>query len=283
MKTTIVIPARFGSKRFPGKPLAKLEGKAILQRVWDVATAVCERVPNCSAIVATETPSLECRSEKIVEFCETRGIPVFVASADCRSGSDRAWEVARHLPERPDVVVNLQGDNPICPPDFVVKMIEALEKNSAASVASVYTRLSWSGLDRLRDAKKTSPFSGTTVVLAPNDEAIWFSKNVIPAIRDEEQTRRVATSPDAKCPICRHVGLYAYRYEALEFFANSKKSEYEKLEQLEQLRFLENGFKIQMIPGEYPPGFDRATSGIDTQDDLERVAAIIREFGEPLR
>lgn len=278
MKTTIVIPARFGSKRFPGKPLAKLEGKAILQRVWEIAETVCAKVPDCDTVVATETPDLENRSERIVEFCESRRIPVVVTPSSCRSGSDRAWAAVSYREETPDVVVNLQGDNPICPPQFVVDLIEALRDNINADVATIYTRLNWEALDALRDAKKTSPFSGTTVAVAKTGDALWFSKNIIPAIRGEEALR--AASPIS--PICRHIGLYAYRFDALRFFANSKKGEYEKLEQLEQLRFIENGYKIQMIEGAYPTGFEGVTSGVDTLEDLERVAAVLRTRGELL-
>ena len=172
----------------------------------------------------------------------------------------------------------MQGDNPICPPQFVVDLIEALRDNINADVATSYTRLNWEALDALRAAKKTSPFSGTTVAVAKTGDALWFSKNIIPAIRGEEALR--ATSPIS--PIFRHIGLYAYRFDALRFFANSKKGEYEKLEQLEQLRFIENGYKIQMIEGAYPPGFEGVTSGVDTPEDLERVAAVLRNRGELL-
>ena len=243
MKTLIVIPARYGSKRFPGKPLAPLAGKPILQRVWEIAEFVCGRRSDCSAVVATETPSETCPSDKIVAFCETRRIPVVVTSNACRSGSDRAWEVASTVATRPDVVVNLQGDVPTCPPDFVLRLIDALESDAEASVASVFVNLTWEALDALRAAKLESPFSGTTVVLDANERALWFSKNIIPAIRKEADLR--ATCPTS--PVKRHVGLYAYRYDALQFFANSTQSAYEKLEQLEQLRFLENGFRIKMI------------------------------------
>lgn len=278
METLIVIPARYGSKRFPGKPLAVLAGKPILQRVWEIAEFVCSRRSNCSAVVATETPSENCPSDKIVDFCRAAGIPVVVTSDACRSGSDRAWEVASAAERRPDVVVNLQGDVPTCPPDFVLRLIAALESDSDSSVASVYVQLSWDALDALRAAKRESPFSGTTTVLDANERALWFSKNIIPAIRKESELR--AASPTS--PVKRHVGLYAYRYDALKFFANSTQSYYERLEQLEQLRFLENGYRIKMIEGAYPQGYDQTTSGVDSQDDLARVEEIIRKNGELL-
>jgi 3-deoxy-manno-octulosonate cytidylyltransferase (CMP-KDO synthetase) len=278
MKTIIVIPARYGSKRFPGKPLALLEGKAILERVWDIASFVCNSVPNCSAVLATEEPSTETPSDKIISFCNEKNIPIVTTSPQCRSGSDRAWEVVSNLLVRPDVVVNLQGDVPTCPPHFVIQLIEALSKDPTADVATICTQLDWSALDALREAKKSGPFSGTTVIASQNDEAIWFSKNIIPAIRNEEKLR----SETAFSPVLRHVGLYAYRYEALEFFAASNNTPYEKLEQLEQLRFLENGKKILLVRGKYPPGYEQTTSGIDTHSDLERAAEVIRNSGELL-
>ncbi|MCF0235088.1 MAG: 3-deoxy-manno-octulosonate cytidylyltransferase, partial [Thermoguttaceae bacterium] len=227
-------------------------------------------------VVATETPSAETPSGRIVDFCQKRGIPVLVTSASCRSVSDRAWEVAKNWSTRPDVVVNLQGDNPTCPSDFIVKIVAALGKKPEASVASIYTRLDWSALDRLRESKKSAPFSGTTVALGVDGTALWFSKNIIPAIRDEVKLRET----EKFSPVCRHVGVYAYRYDALKFFAESDKSRYEELEQLEQLRFLENGYKIQMTRAEYPLGYENITSGVDSPEDLARAAAIIREFGE---
>ncbi len=278
MRTLIVIPARYASKRFPGKPLKMLAGKPILERVWEIAAFVCKTVPSCSAIVATETPSDLCPSDRIVNFCDKSGIPVMTTSDACRSGSDRAWEVASRQTLVPDVVVNLQGDVPTCPPDFIVKLIKALEQSPEADVASVYTRLSWEALDVLRNSKRKTPFSGTSVVTNLANEALWFSKNIIPAIRDEERLRQ--ESPFS--PVKRHVGLYAYRYESLRFFASSEKSPYEELEQLEQLRFLENGRRIQMVECEYPNGYDKSVSGIDSREDLERIEQIIRENGELL-
>lgn len=272
----IVIPARYGSKRFPGKPLAPLAGKPLLERVWEIAARVCEKVEDCNAIVATEIPSESCPSNKILDFCRSRSIPATATSENCRSGSDRVWEVVRKQSPAPDVVVNLQGDAPTCPPDFVIRLIETLKTNKTADVASVYSTLSWSSLDALRSAKRVSPFSGTTVVVNRTGQALWFSKNIIPAIRNEVNLRAVSSMS----PIKRHIGLYAYRFEALKFFALSEKTPCEELEQLEQLRFLENGRRIQMIEGVYPKGYDQSLSGIDTPEDLKRVEEIIARYGD---
>lgn len=278
MKSLIIIPARYGSKRFPGKPLALLEGKRILERVWEIASFVCNKVEDCEAIVATETPSENNPSNRIIEFCHSNNINVVTTSERCRSGSDRVWEVVSKLENQPDVIVNLQGDVPICPPSFVTQLIDALHNCPEASVATIYTQLTWEALDELRCAKIENPFSGTTVIVNPQNEALWFSKNIIPAIRNEAQLREESSLS----PILRHVGLYAYRFDALRFFANSPKSQYEQLEQLEQLRFLENGKKILMVEGHYPSGYEKSTSGVDSPQDLERIAQIIRSYGELL-
>ncbi|MBS7336278.1 MAG: 3-deoxy-manno-octulosonate cytidylyltransferase [Thermoguttaceae bacterium] len=277
MRTLIVIPARYNSKRFPGKPLAMLAGKPILQRVWDIADSVCHSIADCSAIVATETPSENCHSERIVDFCRQRQIPVALTSNECRSGSDRVFEVARrHFPSA-DIVVNLQGDVPTCPPYFLNKLIKSLQDSPQASVASVYTSLSWDSLDQLRESKKKAPFSGTTVITNKDDMALWFSKTIIPAIRNEQDFR--STNP-TQSPVKRHIGLYAYRFEALKFFATTSPGVYESLEQLEQLRFLENGYQIKMSEVAYPQGYEQLTSGIDSPDDLARAERIINEYGE---
>ena len=199
MKSLIVIPARYGSSRFPGKPLAELAGKKILQRVWEIASSVAASRPDCSAIVATETPSAPGEgSARIIDFCEKMGIPVAITPDSCRSGSDRVWAVASALPEneRPDVLLNLQGDNPLCQPQFISALLDAFEEHPETQVATPCVRLSWQALDELREAKKSSPFSGTTVITGSNGNALWFSKNIIPGIRKEKDLReKMAFSP----------------------------------------------------------------------------------------
>ena len=304
MNTTIIIPARWASKRFPGKPLAMLGGKEILRRVWEIADAVCREMPNCRAAVATERR--EEGGGAILDFCHRSDIPVIETSAACRSGSDRAWEAVRVMREKDgwdtDVVLNLQGDNPFCPPGFLTAMISAFREFPGTQVATPFVRLSWEELDALREAKKTTPGSGTTVIVGRDGNAQWFSKNIIPAIRGEEKLRAAsgtvagngaqrsdriavenysavlsghcasATFPAAAgiSPVCRHVGLYAYRVPALAYFAAAPAGEYEKLEQLEQLRFLENGLPVRMVEVAYPAGW-RVMSGIDSPEDLSRA------------
>ena len=280
MKSLIVIPARYGSKRFPGKPLAELAGKAILQRVWDIANAVCRSRKDCEAVVATEEPEAPgCGSALIVDYCEKHNIPVEITPSSCRSGSDRVWAVAVNRAERPDVLLNLQGDNPLCPPHFLHALLDAFEAHRDTQVATAYTKLSWQALDALRESKKSSPFSGTTAIIGNDGNAKWFSKNIIPAIRGEEKLRSV----QELSPVCRHIGLYAYKFAALAYFSQSPLGEYESMEQLEQLRFIENGIPVRMVNVDYPAGFDAATSGVDSPEDLERAEKLISQYGELLK
>ena len=281
MNTLIVIPARYGSKRFPGKPLAELAGKPILQRVWEIADSVCRSRTSSRAVVATEEPTDHNGSARIIRFCEEHDIPVLPTPASCRSGSDRAWIAAGRQPEseRPEVVLNLQGDNPLCPPAFLHALLDAFEQHPETQVATPFTRLSWAALDQLRRSKQDSPFSGTTVIVGRDGNAVWFSKNLLPAIRGEADLRR----QQPLSPVCRHIGLYAYRFPALAYFANAPQGEYEKLEQLEQLRFLENGIAVRLVEVAYPAGYEQMTSGIDTPEDLARAEQRIREAGELLK
>lgn len=282
MKSLIVIPARYGSSRFPGKPLAELAGKKILQRVWEIASSVASSRKDCSAVVATETPTAPGEgSAKIIEFCEKSGIPVVITPDSCRSGSDRVWAVASALPEadRPEVLLNLQGDNPLCPPQFISALLDAFEEHPETQVATPCTRLSWQALDQLREAKKSSPFSGTTVITGNDGNALWFSKNIIPGIRKEKDLRE--KTPFS--PVKRHVGLYAYKFAALAFFSHAKLGFYEGFEQLEQLRFIENGIPVRMVEVEYPAGYDASTSGVDSPEDLERAEKLIASAGELLK
>ncbi len=280
MKSLIVIPARYGSKRFPGKPLAELAGKAILQRVWDIAAAVCAGRKDCEAVVATEEPESPGEgSALIIDYCREHGIPVEVTPSSCRSGSDRVWAVAAARQEKPEVLLNLQGDNPLCPPQFLHALLDAFDAHRETMVATAYTRLDWAALNALKEAKKSSPFSGTTAIIGSDGNAKWFSKNIIPAIRGEEKL--MAQNPLS--PVCRHIGLYAYKFAALAFFSQSPLGEYEKMEQLEQLRFIENGIPVRMVEVNYPAGFDAATSGVDSPEDLARAEKLIAGAGELLK
>jgi 3-deoxy-manno-octulosonate cytidylyltransferase (CMP-KDO synthetase) len=196
-----------------------------------------------------------------------------MTSPDIASGSGRAYAAALAQAERPDIVINLQGDAPFIPPSAIVALIEKL-RGSDVSVATPVVRLGWPELDRLREHKLTTPFSGTTCVRAPDGRALWFSKTVIPAIRNEADLR----AREPLSPVLGHLGLYGYRFAALEKFETMPQSQYERIEGLEQLRFLEAGMDILALEIALPR---YAMSGIDTAEDVAMAEAVIARLGDP--
>lgn len=263
MRALIVIPARYGSSRFPGKPLKLIQGRSMIERTSANAKTACTQIENADYVVATDDARIEFH-------CQDKNIPVVLTSSDLKTGTDRAWAAltayeSRH-DHKIDVVINLQGDSPFTPPEHLLAIYETLKKGG--DVATPYIQLSWDNLDRLREDKRTTPFSGTTVVTDKDEKAIWFSKNIIPAMRHET----VLCTETKLSPVKRHIGLYGYTKAALKAFTELDESSYEKLEGLEQLRLLENGFHIQAV--EVQPA-KISISGIDTQEDLDRAEALL--------
>jgi len=265
-RALIVVPARYGSTRLPGKPLLRIAGRTLLERVHAVATAAAHLAGGCDVVVATD-------DRRICEHARQIGAEVAMTSADLDCGSSRACAAALSRPLVPDIVINLQGDSPFVPPDVVARLIETL-RNGGADVATPIYRLDWDRLTRLRKHKATVPFSGTTCIRAADGRALWFSKTIIPALRDEEMLR--ASGPVS--PVWQHMGLYGYRLTALEWFASTPRSPYEVLEGLEQLRFLEGGRLIATVEVDPP---SHAMSGIDTPTDLALAEEAILRLGDP--
>lgn len=270
MKTLIVIPARYASTRFPGKPLAKIAGKEMLLRVWENAQKAAAKFDGCQAVVATD-------DERIMDFCRSHNIEAVMTSVNCPTGTDRVIEAAEKMPEMPEFVVNLQGDNPICPTWFVEAVINEYYKNDRVETVTPVVNLSWEELDKLREHKKETPFSGTTAVFNAEGDAFYFSKNIIPAIRKEEKVRDAMETS----PVYRQVGLYGYRLDVLRKIARLPEGVYEKLEGLEQLRWIENGIKVRCVKVDYRNfGKMASLSGVDSPEDVARVEAVIAELGE---
>lgn len=262
----IVIPARFGSKRLPGKPLVPIAGRTLLERVAHVAREASRMAGGIDILVATDDPRIEAHARDL-------GCEAVMTASGISSGSGRAHAAALSRAERPEIVVNLQGDAPFMPPEVVARLIEAA-RSSAAAAATPVTRMGWAELDRLRDHKIRAPFSGTTCIRAADGRALWFSKNIIPAIRDEAERRK--QSPVS--PVFQHLGLYAYRFDALERFEQAPPSHYEQIEGLEQLRLLEMGLDILTVEVAQPRF---AVSGIDTPEDVALAETLIAELGDP--
>lgn len=247
----IIIPARYGSTRFEGKPLVHLRGRPMLSHVLDTARRAA---PNVPVLVATD-------DDRIVAQAQRDGAQAIMTPVDLPSGTDRVLYALRSLPTAPDIVLNLQGDAPLMPSHAIAGVLSALQDDPSVQVATPYKRLNWGELDKLRESKKTTPFSGTTITIAGNGNAFWFSKNILPAVRKEKRD-------DPLSPICQHLGLYGYRRAALEKYVTLPEGYYEKLEGLEQLRWLENGIPVRCVE---LSSDTRIHGGIDTPEDLQRV------------
>jgi 3-deoxy-manno-octulosonate cytidylyltransferase (CMP-KDO synthetase) len=269
MKTAIIIPARYGSTRLPGKPLALIAGQTMLQRVVRIAEAAAAGDPSITCLVATD-------DARIGKHADELGVRWVMTPMACSTGTDRARAAVAQLDAQPDFVVNLQGDVPLMPPDFVRALIDAYVA-APCEVVTPVTQLAWEDLDKLRDSKKTTPFSGTTAVFDDKTgKAFWFSKNILPALRKEADLR--AKGPLS--PVWRHIGLYGYSAAMLEKFGSLPEGQFEKLEGLEQLRVIENGYGVRCVPVDYK---GRANmSGVDSSEDIARAEALIAKHGELL-
>ncbi|WP_254602662.1 3-deoxy-manno-octulosonate cytidylyltransferase [Sphingomonas bacterium] len=266
----IVIPARFGSTRLPGKPLIPIAGRTLLERVVDVGRRAAALAGNTTLVVATD-------DVRVADHARALGCEVAMTARDIASGSGRAYAAAIGRTVLPDLIVNLQGDAPFVAASVPALLIDALRGHwgheSACEVATPVVRLDWRALDALREHKRLTPFSGTTCVCAADGRALWFSKAIIPAIRDEARLR--AAGPPS--PVWRHLGVYAYRREALARFEAASPTACERLEGLEQLRLLELGIGVAAVEVAAPV---HAMSGIDTAEDVALAEQLIARFGD---
>lgn len=263
MKTVIIIPARYGSTRFPGKPLHPIAGVSMLARTVRAAQRAAE-ASGADVMVATD-------DERIAAHCEEIGVRPVMTDPDLASGTDRVRAAADAAAPDADFVVNLQGDAPFTPPGHVSALIENASK---ADVVTPVVRLSWTALDTLRERKKVTPFSGTTCIRGEDGRAIWFSKVIVPGIRKEAKLREAGETS----PVYQHIGLYGYAREALDRIAGLPPSRYEELEGLEQLRFLENGLSMYAV--EVEPS-DLPSAGIDSPEDVAHVEAALKAGRDP--
>lgn len=246
----IVIPARYGSSRLPGKPLLLISSKPMLQWVYERAVASGAT----TVVIATD-------DDRIAECARSFGAPVQMTSLTHVSGTDRIAEVATQAGwDQQDVVVNLQGDEPLMPAALVRQVAQLLEQQPSAHIATLATRIT--GVPALMDPNCVK------VVTDASGRALYFSRAPIPWGRD--------TAPDgwasqgAFAAARRHIGLYAYRVAALQRLASLRPSPLELVEKLEQLRALENGMEIRVADAVESPGPD-----VNTADDLARVALLL--------
>jgi len=236
MKSIAIIPARMASTRLPRKMLREIAGKPLVGWVYE---AVRLSPLLSDVIIATD-------SEEIQMVCRSHGWNARMTSSTHRSGTERVREISNSIAG--DVYVNVQGDEPLVRPEQIATLLDVM-KDPAAQVGTVKTPCP--------PAEISNP-NAVKVVTAPDGRALYFSRATIPFDRDKTEPRYF-----------KHLGLYAYRKPALDFFVSQPESTLEKSERLEQLRFLENGIAIYV--GETP--YDSV--GVDTEEDLQRAAQIL--------
>ena len=255
MRTVIVIPARYASTRYPGKPLAMLRlpdgtRQPLIRLAWEAARAV----PGISAVyVATD-------DARVAEAAKGFGAEVILTSETCRNGTERCAEALAEGALDADLVVNLQGDAPLTPPWFVSDLVARMAEDAAADVATPVLRLDAQGLRHFREDRAAGRVGGTTAVFDARGRALYFSKEVIPFTGEGD--------PPAPIPVFHHVGVYAYRPAALAAYGRLPEGPLERLEGLEQLRFLENGIPVACVE---VAARGRAFWELNNPEDIPRI------------
>ena len=263
MNVAILIPARFASSRYPGKPLVELKGvggeaKPLIQRSVEAA----RRVRGVSgAYVATD-------DKRIAEACAALGVEVIMTSPECRNGTERCAEALASLHD-PDLVINFQGDALLTPPGFVESLIARMADDSDVLVATPALRLRSDEVRALQAEEAAGRVGGTSVVTDAQGQALYFSKRLIPHIPKDALDGRMS-------PVRLHVGIYAYRPEALERYVATPVSELEVLEGLEQLRFLHAGVPMAVVDVETPPF---ALRELNNPEDVEPIEQALIDAG----
>lgn len=241
MKSVVVIPARLKSSRLPNKMLLDIHGKTVIQRVYE---RVIKSKKIAKVYIATD-------SKKIMKVVKSFGGKAILTSSKHKSGTDRIAEAVQNI--KADLIINVQGDEPLISPNLIDSLVSLFEKDNKVYFASaMHTIKSLADLNNPNVVK---------VVTDKNSNAIYFSRSAIPFNRDEKINLK---------NYFQHIGIYAYKKDFLEKYSNISETFLEKSEKLEQLRAIENGFKIRMIKTDYH------SVGIDTIEDLIKVRKILK-------
>jgi len=236
-----IIPARYDSKRFPGKPLADIKGKPMFWHVYNRAIQ-CSGFTN--VVLATD-------DERILQKAKSLKVPVVMTRKDHPSGTDRVLEAADFLNIPKDaVVINIQGDEPVLCPEMLAELMEPFKKKPDLKIATLATRI---------DTKDANRPDQVKVVFAKDGKALYFSRSPIPYHQNQE-----------KSVYYGHIGLYAFKMEALREFTSLGPGKLETTEKLEQLRLLEQGIPI------FVKVTDHKSFGVDSPDDLKRVRGMAK-------
>lgn len=243
MSVYVVIPARFGSTRFPGKPLTLIKGVALLERV---VRQVQKIKASAQILVATD-------DERIQDLCKKIQVPSVMTDSTLQSGTDRIYQALLRSGlsiQNSDVVINVQGDEPLIPPQWIEKLLQVFAQNSQATMATLAHPLTQEELENPNSVK---------VVTNQNGQALYFSRFPIPHSREKS----------AQPVSLKHVGIYAYRFSTLKAFCEAKPSPLEMSESLEQLRAMDLGYSIQVIQVE------GAIQGVDVPEDVKKVESLL--------
>jgi len=264
MPVLVVIPARYASTRYPGKPLVELTGaggrkSTLIERSWRAACAVtgADRV-----VVATD-------DDRIRDAAQGFGAEVVMTSETCANGTERCAEAHDNLGGGYDIVVNLQGDAPLTPHWFIEDLVSGLRAAPDAGVATPVLQCSGDMLNDLLTDRRNGRVGGTTAVFATDNSAMYFSKEVIPYTGKSFE-------PGEPTPVFHHVGVYAYRPDALTAYPQWRAGPLEQLEGLEQLRFMENGRKVLCVQVD---ARDRQFWELNNPEDVPRLELMMAQMG----
>lgn len=248
MRSIAIIPARYASTRFPAKPLAILGGKMVVKRVYEQVKKAIDKV-----VVATD-------DERIYDAVMSFGGEVVMTSSEHRSGTDRCAEAYEKLGYEADIVLNIQGDEPFIAPEQIETLVKCFNSEKIDIATLVKPFSAEDGIDALENPNSPK------VVINEAQEAIYFSRSVVPYLRGVERSEWLKNHTFYK-----HIGIYAFRAETLKRVTTLPQSPLEKAESLEQLRWLESGYKIGVGVTNIE------TVGIDTPEDLERAEQFLRK------
>ncbi len=253
-KIGIIIPARDGSSRFPHKPLAKICGVPMLERMWKLANQL-----DVPVIITSE-------SKHVLESARRFGVPdvSLVLTGNCRNGTERVFEACRS--RQFESVINLQGDAVLLPP-WVIADLLAWMRTHAGEYATVAVPMDWEVFQRFEKEKVSGRASGTLVVCNMNHQAMYFSKNMIPSVRNKPE----------KSPYLRHIGIYGYRLSGLKKYMDLAPTPLEEIEGLEQLRLLEHGYPLHVVMSSMR---GRTMWSIDYPEDIAVAERILQQEGE---
>ena len=260
--TAILIPARYASTRYPGKPLVPLKGadgttKTLIQLTWEAGKSV----PEADAVyVCTD-------DERIAEAARGFGADVIMTDEACRNGTERCADAIAKAGLTDELIVNLQGDAPLTPPWFLSDLIAAMEADPSLDAATPVLRCDPETLAMFLEDRKNGRVGGTTAVFDAAGNGMYFSKEVIPYTGGK-------TFAEGAVPVFHHVGVYAYRPRALAAYGQWPEGPLEKLEGLEQLRFLENGAKLKCVEVD---ARGRLFWELNNPEDVARIETVLEK------